>query len=186
MSEKTDANTRYGRFIEPGTIQFVRRLPGPVDRVWKYLTDSVLRGKWLASGEMDLSVGGEVELVFNHDNLSPYPDPAPEKYKDVAGVSTMRGIVTEVDPPRLLSYTWNEDSGTDSEVTFELKPQDDDTVLLVLTHRRLGDNRELLIGVAAGWHTHLRILFDRLAGRVPDPFWSEHMKKEGEYSELLS
>ncbi|HEX6983199.1 MAG TPA: SRPBCC domain-containing protein [Balneolaceae bacterium] len=82
------------------------------------------------------------------------------------------------EPPRLLSYTW----GGDSEVTFELIPQDED-ILLVLTHRRLEDAE--MISVAAGWHTHLAILADQLNERQPRGFWRVHTKLENEYKKRL-
>ena len=39
----------YGVFIEPGTLKIERVLPGPIERVWAYLTDSDLRRQWLAA-----------------------------------------------------------------------------------------------------------------------------------------
>ena len=44
----------YGRLIEPATLKIERLLPGPIERVWAYLTESDLRRQWLASGEMPL------------------------------------------------------------------------------------------------------------------------------------
>ncbi len=46
----------------------------------------------------------------------------------------MQSRITEVDPPRRLSFTWN-NSGN---VTFEPE-QKDNNVLLTVTHRRLTD-----------------------------------------------
>ena len=40
----------YGTLIEPTTLKIQRMLPGPIERVWAYLTDSELRRKWLAAG----------------------------------------------------------------------------------------------------------------------------------------
>lgn len=174
----------YGKFTEPETLQFERLLPGPKERVWDYLTKSELRGKWLASGSMDLREGGNVKLVFNHQNLTPHDDPIPEKYKDQGEVSTMHGEITCLDPPHLLSYTWGESQGFESEVTFELIPKEEN-VLLKLIHRRLGDDRETLLGVAAGWHTHLGILENKLENREPKPFWDTHIKLEEEYEKKL-
>ena len=41
----------------PDTLTIARLLPGPIERVWAYLTESDLRRKWLAAGEMDLTLG---------------------------------------------------------------------------------------------------------------------------------
>lgn len=175
--------SELAKVTAPGTLRIERRLPGPIERVWSFLTDSQKRGKWLATGEMDLRVGGRVELRFNHADLSPHIEPTPDRYKDMEGGHTMRGRITQIDPPRLLSFTWSERAG-ESEASFELKPHGDD-VLLVVTHRRLADRDEMR-SVAAGWHTHLDILADNLHERTPRPFWSSHSKAEDEYERLLS
>ena len=174
----------YGTFTEHETIRFERLLPGPIERVWADLTDGEKRGQWLAGGDMELKVGGTVNLHFKHDNLTPHQETVPDKYKEFGDESFMTGKITRLDPPRLLSYTWGEKNMDDSEVTFELTPQAD-KVLLELTHRRIGDNRDMLLGLSAGWHTHLDILVDKLNGREPKPFWDTHMKLEQEYEEML-
>ncbi|MEL7835125.1 SRPBCC family protein [Fodinibius sp. Rm-B-1B1-1] len=173
----------YGMFTEPGTIRFERILPGPIERVWSYLTESEKRGQWLASGEMDLRKGGSVELIFNNSTLTSHHETPPEKYKEYDGESRMYGTITEIKPPKRLSYTWSESSGV-SEVTFELESKGKQ-VKLTLTHRRLGDDHNILISVAGGWHTHLNILVDKLNGREPKGFWSEHMKAEKLYEKQL-
>lgn len=176
----------YGVVTEPGAIRIERVLPGPIERVWTYLTESGARGKWLASGHMDLRVGGEVELVFNHADLSA-EKATPERYKSAEGYR-MRGRITECEPPRLLSYTWDETTAVGpsakSEVSFALTPRGAD-VLMVLTHRRL-PNRGEMLSVSAGWHTHIGILEDQLHGVEPRPFWSTHAKLEAEYERRIA
>jgi len=54
-------------------------LPGPIERVWAYLMESEKRGKWLATGNMELRVGGRVELHFCHADLSPHAETPPER-----------------------------------------------------------------------------------------------------------
>lgn len=71
----------FGVIPEPGTVRFERLLPGPIERVWAFLTESDKRGTWLASGEMELRVGGRVALHFRHTDLSPVKEPTPERYK---------------------------------------------------------------------------------------------------------
>lgn len=172
----------FAKVTAPGSLRIERLLPGPIERVWSYLTDSQQRGKWLATGEMDLRVGGRVELHFKHSDLSPHAEPTPERFKEMEDGVTVHGFITQVEPPRLLSYTWSEESDA-SEVTFELKPQGAD-VLLIVTQRRLA-NRAEICDVAAGWHTHLDILGDNLHGRTPRPFWSTHTKNEAEYERSI-
>ena len=178
----------HGVVTASGTLRFERLLPGPIERVWAYLTESEKRGKWLASGPMELKAGGEAELRFDHASLSPIKEPVPERYKEKAGGVARQIRVIECDPPRRLVLNWPgaiKEGGPkhDSEVTFELEPKGD-KVRLRLTHRRLTDRAQLL-GFAGGWDTHLAILADNLEGRVPRPFWSTHEKLNREYEERL-
>lgn len=48
----------YGVVLDPTTLRFTRRLPASVQEVWAWLTDSDKRGRWLASGDMELTEGG--------------------------------------------------------------------------------------------------------------------------------
>lgn len=168
----------YGEMTGQGTVRFERLLPGPIERVWSYLTDSEKRGTWLAAGEMDLKIGGKVVHVFRNSDLTEDDDPAPEKYAKYEN-ARMEGEITACDPPRLLAYTWPESSGEPSEVTFELEPRGDQ-VHLVLTHSRLA-TRGGVVGVSGGWHAHLAVLAARLEGREPEGFWRTHTQLEAEY-----
>jgi uncharacterized protein YndB with AHSA1/START domain len=173
----------YGVVLEPGTVRLERVLPGPIERVWSYLTDSNLRAKWLARGDMELRTGGRVELHFHHAELSPHVEPIPEKYRDMERGSDVVGRIIRCEPPRILSYSWGEPSGAESEVTFELTPQGRN-VLLVVTHRRLED-RNAIVSVAGGWHAHIGILIDVLNEVEPRPFWSTHTRLEAAYEKLF-
>jgi len=172
----------YAELVNPDTLRFERLLPGPIDRVWAYLTESDKRAQWLASGEMEKRTGGSVMLSFDHATLSKDTAPAPEKFKN-AGCKETPHSVTVWDPPRTLGLTWGS-ADEPSEVTFELTPQED-KVRLVLTHRRLVQ-RKTRLGVAGGWHTHLIVLEDRLNGREPQAFWTTFTELEGEYETRLA
>ena len=169
----------YGRITGPAEVRFERLLPGPIETVWAFLTDSDKRGEWLASGPMDLKVGGKARFTFHHSDLSPHKSPPPDRYKDTdANPPTTEHAITRVDAPRLLSFTWP----PNSEVTFELIPQGAN-VLLTVTHRKLGDRGEMVM-VSGGWHTHLDILVERANGRTSPAFWSLFGDIEGEYEKL--
>ncbi|MFC3551719.1 SRPBCC family protein [Lysobacter cavernae] len=169
----------FGTVIAPGTVRIERSLPGPIERVWDYLTESGKRASWLASGEMDQRVGGSVELVFHNSELTRNDEPPPAKYAQYAGESRMSGTITACEPPHLLAYTW----GKESEVRFELRAQGD-RVQLVVTHSRLPD-RNTMLSVASGWHVHLGILIDRIEGREPPGFWATHTRLEAEYARRM-
>jgi uncharacterized protein YndB with AHSA1/START domain len=170
---------KYGKVIAPNTIRFERLLPGPIERVWAYLTESEKRSKWLASGAMDLRVGGEAELFWLHTNLdTTKPDEPPEKYKNG---HTMKAKITRCEPPHVLGYTWGARADALSEVVFELSAKGND-VLLVLTHHRLPNQNDLL-GVSGGWHTHLDTLVEHMNGRTAPAFWSRHAVLDAEYKQ---
>jgi len=161
--------------VKPSTIRLERLLPGPVERVWAYLTESKKRATWLAAGEFDLRVGGKVELIFDNDKLS---DDAPKG----GGTRRFEGRITRLEPLRALAYTWNWD-GRDSDVLYELEPRGKD-VLLTIQHR-MPDDRGLVCAVGGGWATHTGILADQLNGVKPRPFWSTHDRLQKEFEAAL-
>ena len=182
-NENNPEAQRYVEVIEPRTVRVERLLPGPIERVWAYITESEKRGKWFASGPMELRPGGKLELHFRHIDLSADKVQAPESYRKYDHGETSYGRVTRCEPPKLIAFQWGEESGDESEATFELSEQEGQ-VLLVVTHRRLHD-RKAMVGVAGGWHTHLGILVDILNGREPKPFWPTFKQLEAEYDKRL-
>jgi uncharacterized protein YndB with AHSA1/START domain len=116
---------------------FKRRLAKPLEKVWAALTVPERIADWLANAEVDLKVGGRFELFWpSHD-------------------FRMKGLITELDPPRLIAWTWPHKNHPRSIVRWTLEP-DGDGCRLTLTQSGLSDPG--LIDVAAGWHTHLECL----------------------------
>jgi uncharacterized protein YndB with AHSA1/START domain len=173
----------FGTITAPGTIRFERLLPGPIERVWSFLVDSEKRGQWLARGTMEPRADARFELSFHHASLSPNVVPTPERFRSFENGATSQHRVLRAEPPRLLSFTWSADAEVPSEVTFELEPEGD-KVRLVLTHRRL-PSRDEMINTAGGWHAHLAILADKLAGKTPPSFWTVFEGLEEEYRRRL-
>ena len=66
---------KRGTSPAPATVRLERLLPGPIERVWAYLTDSDKRATWFASGVFDLRVGGKADLHFDHSRISSEPSP---------------------------------------------------------------------------------------------------------------
>ncbi len=172
-----------GRITAPDTIRFERRLPGPIERIWSYLTDPEKRGTWLASGPMDLRPGGRADLHFQHAHITDHREPAPERFKAFEHGVEHQCTVVHCEAPRRLTLAWSHGPAPSSEVTFELTPAGNE-VLLVLTHRRL-PNRDEFRSVAGGWHTHLAILEDELTRRERRAFWSNFERAEAEYDRLI-
>ena len=176
-----NTNQDYAKFNGPSELRIVRTLPGPIERVWEYLTDPEKRSRWFCGGELEQRAGGKVVFHMVHKNIAPGEQP-PAKYAQVQdpGVS-FEGRVLKCEPPRLLAYTFG---GDDSEVTIELTPQGS-RVLLVLTHRVRGAEEENeLTNYASGWHIHLDHLVAQLSGTPRPAFWSVHSRLVGEYEEL--
>ncbi len=177
IDKDTTPESAYAVLTEPTTLTLRRQLPGPVERVWAYLTDSKLRGQWLASGVMDLTAGTEFPLTWRNDELTYPPGQRPEGFP---GVHTNSNRLLAVEPDRRLSFAF----ATYGEVTFELKAEGRD-VLLTMIHRGITD-RGLLLIVAPSWHNHLDLLVDRLAGRAPDePYWNKMARLRAEYERRM-
>lgn len=174
---------KYGTLIAPNTIRFERLLPGPIERVWSYLIEPEKRAKWLASGPMEPFVGGTTRLSWLHSDLDTEKEEVPEEFKRYEKGHSMDARITRCDAPRLLGFTWGADPDRLSEVVIELSERGNE-VLLVLTHERL-PNRKDLLGVSGGWHTHLGILEAHLNGRTSPGFWSAHVKARAVYEEKI-
>lgn len=132
-------------------IRFKRRMPAPIERVWDYITQREHLAKWLMAGAIEPREGGAVNLGDGH----------------------IRGVVTQWQPPRRLTYTWNVfspgeqvSSFPETYVTIELEP-DGDGVRLVLTHRPIL-LKEYEARTMMGWHTLLDALVAVAEGREPE------------------
>jgi uncharacterized protein YndB with AHSA1/START domain len=169
-------NDMHGKLTDGTTLRMQRRLPGPIERVWSYLTDSDLRRQWLAAGSMTLQAGTTFELVWRNDELSASAAERPDGFS-AESRATCR--FEEVEPPRRMRYVWPEVG----EVTFELELAGDE-VLLTLTHRRLSGER-LILNVCAGWQAHLALLVARLEGTTPPSLWRTWKQLHAEYQELV-
>lgn len=165
----------YAVMETASTLVIRRWLPGPAERIWRYLTDSDLRRKWLAAGEMAQVPGAALELVWRNDELSASDDARPEGF---AEEQRMDSRVIAIEPMRLLTIAWGK-----GDVTFALRDEGD-RVLLTLTHRGL-DQAEARLMTAAGWHMHLDILGAEAAGEPPASFWSGWLRLRGDYAARL-
>jgi uncharacterized protein YndB with AHSA1/START domain len=152
MTDTNAARSDYGTRLDAHTIRFERDLPGPIDRVWSYLTESDLKATWIAPGEIPRHVGGERVVRWEGEDGAP------------GGELRIRTRV--YDPPHVLEYDWVEQNSPtgairDSVVRFELA-EHGERVRLTLTHRALPITTFSSVG--AGWHAHLDVLAAVLAG----------------------
>jgi|SRR5579871_404781 len=129
------------------TVVFVRSLPGPIERVWRYLTDSQLLATWFSDGTVGTRPGEPATF-----SMGAY------------------GKIVTYEPPHLLEYSWNEDDSScgpvrDSIVRWELA-EEGNRVRLTLTHARLHETTQRPHG--AGWHAFLDRLEAIVSGREPE------------------
>lgn len=170
----------YGVVSAPQTVRIQRLLPGPIERVWSYLTEGELRRQWLAAGDMQLQEGAPFELVWRNDELTDPPGQRPDGFGDE---HRMQSRITELDPPRRLAFTWGEGGG---DVTFDLEPKGDQ-VLLTVVHRGISDRANLLM-IGAGWHVHLDLLVNRANGgtaQTQETFWDGWTRLRAEYDRRI-
>lgn len=170
------ADDAYGVVTEPATLTLQRLLPGPIDRVWSYLTDGELRRQWLAAGAMEEKVGATVDFVWRNDELTDPPGTRPDGFDDE---HRMACEVTAIDAPHSLSITWGSTGG----VSFTLDEKGDE-VLLTIVHKRIEDP-SVLLNVSAGWHAHVDVLEARLRGTEAAPHWDNWSQLRAVYAERL-
>ncbi len=175
-------NSSLAQFPVPGEVRLIRLLPGPIERVWDYITDPEKRARWFCGGALEQKVGGKFVFAMHHKNLAPDETP-PLEYAQVQdpGVA-FEGRVLQCEPPRLLVFTFG---GDDSVVTFDLKPEGD-KVRLLLIHRASGDDLKEVGNFASGWHIHWAMLIALLEGAPLPQFWAEHSKLKPIYCQMTS
>lgn len=177
MSTPSIDESSFGVLADPTTLTLRRTLPGPIERVWAYITDGELRRQWLAAGDLSPQAGASFELVWRNDELSADPSERPAGFEQEARATC---LVTEAEPPHRLRFNW---PGV-GDVTFELAQSGDD-VLFTVIHRQLAD-RNMTVMVGAGWHVHCDILVARLEGRKPESFWRGWVRLREEYDRRLA
>jgi uncharacterized protein YndB with AHSA1/START domain len=130
-----DPHGTYEEIDGRPALRFERRLAHPIERVWRAVTEPDELAHWFPHAfQADMRVGGRV--TFGEQ---------------------MEGQVTELDPPRVFAFTWDEDL-----LRFELEPATDGCVLL-FTHFLTERDRGAM--VAAGWTVCFEELDKHLAGQ---------------------
>jgi len=156
----------YETIDERPALRFERQIGHPVKTVWEAITEPSELEQWFPTAvEFEPRVGGAMTFTFREYTL---PD----------GSSTMRGSVTELDPPRLFAFCWGDD-----HLRFELEPRDDGAASL-LRFTVLLDSREKAARDGAGWHVCLDRLEQQLAGvptsapgSEPTTEWRSHYEE---------
>jgi uncharacterized protein YndB with AHSA1/START domain len=156
--------------VELGTVTrvencFERVLEHDQAAVWKMLTDPSLLPQWLAPGELSLNKGGPAKLSFPESG------------------TTVESVVTEVNPPKLIEYSWSSPGEPERPLRWEVAAVEGGS-LLSLTLRI--PNTEDIARACAGWECHLEMLAAALEG-VPSKFPFQRFKTAREaYRALVS
>ena len=172
--------TKPVELIAPDAIRLERMLDAPAEIVWRYLVEGELRGQWFAGGS-DATANGDLDLVFDHDNLSADDVAYPQEYASHKGAVNHEKVV-RFEPNRVLAYTFGE--GRNGVATFELFP-DGDRTRLVLTHSGIQSPTGAQ-DFGSGWNSHLTVLQEKLAGRGVRDFWALHLQSREAVAVALS
>lgn len=146
-----------GRYV----LRFERHLRHPVERVWRAVTETSELAHWFP-GQVDFELRQGGKALFGHAGFDVDPELLPTA-----------GVVEEVDPPRLLAFTWGDDL-----LRIELVPEE--TGCLLRFSHWFG-NRASAPRTAAGWS----VCLDTLAAAVdgtgpPGNRWVEYHQRYGD------
>jgi uncharacterized protein YndB with AHSA1/START domain len=140
-------NATLDTAADQSVLRFERRLAHPVEKVWRAITDPAELTRWFPQDiEGSFTPGASLRFVFRGE--------PPTLGGEV--IADFRGEVLEIDPPRLLAYSWGEDV-----LRWTLTP-DGAGCLLVFTDTISERGKAARDG--AGWHVCLDGLQALLAG----------------------
>jgi uncharacterized protein YndB with AHSA1/START domain len=169
--------TDVGRILDSGSVEFTRKLPGPIERVWQYLTRREYLSTWLADGELG-ALNSAFELKVEGPNLT-----------HSTGAKIV-GKILRCEPPNTLSFTWNHlapgasiPTIPESVVDVHLR-RDGTQVILTLRHSKI--ERSFTSRLSTGWHVFLDALAARLGGESITPAAQAFPRLLSQYEKLVS
>jgi len=150
-------------------VQFVRILPGPIEKVWSYLADNDKRRQWLGSGTLPARVGETFSLHIKHSDYWPGDVSADQRAAMAKAQMQMMHVLLALEPPYRLAYSFQPEGWEETKVEFRLAPEGSGKVRLTLTHSKLG-NRRHADEASHGWKGHLDVLAHKLEGKALPAF----------------
>jgi uncharacterized protein YndB with AHSA1/START domain len=138
-------------------LRFERRIAVPVDKVWAALTIPERLADWLAVATVDLRMGGTIELIWTE-----------------MGERNV-GTIVELDPPRLLTFTWSEPDGAPGSVVRWELTEEAGGCRLMMTNTLL--RAAHLLDVGTGWHSLLDALPAAAMRAEPRPMTPEYVRQ---------
>ncbi len=140
------------------TLKLEREFSAAPETVFAYITQAENVEQWWGPEGMGIT-----------DQKLDLSEPGPWTSTMVnaeGGLHKMSGVVTEVDPPNSVEFTWgwhdeNDQRGPESMVRLEVKPNSTGGTIFLLTHSGLADD-ESARNHGKGWGSALNKL-DRMA-----------------------
>jgi len=122
--------------------------------LWAMLTDPAKLPLWLAPGELSLRKGGAAKLNFPESGIN------------------VDSVITAIDPPKLIEYSWSSPGQPLRPLRWELSPSAGGAVLRLTL--RIPDSEDIA-RTCAGWDCHLDMLAAALEG-IPSKFPFDRFK----------
>jgi uncharacterized protein YndB with AHSA1/START domain/DNA-binding transcriptional ArsR family regulator len=152
-------------------VTYIRTTP---ERIWQALTDPSFTARyWGRTYDTDWAKGSTYGVTQSGVRVDDHEQ-----------------VILESDPPHRLSYTWNTFSTelaevlgwteqysaqiareARSRVTFEIEPEDDETVRLTVIHEGFEEGSAMLESVSGGWPRVLSNLKTMLETGEAKPLW---------------
>ncbi len=158
---------------ELGSIEYVdgyyvakleRELEHDQNAVWSMLTDPSRIVEWLAPGEIELRAGGSAKLNFVDSGI------------------VIDSIVSELNPPHLLEYSWSGPGEPIRPLRWETQAIENSTRLSLILK---SPEDEDIARSCAGWEAHLMMLMAAIEG-VPIKFpFDRFLSTREAYKQLL-
>jgi uncharacterized protein YndB with AHSA1/START domain len=137
-------------------LSFRRLLSHPLEEVWSFITEPQKLKTWLAKAEIDLKVGGVIDLRYDTGYVA-------------------KGSILRLVPDSLLEYTWWGGDEPESVLRWELKSVSESATELALIHTF--EHKCDLPKILSGWHVHLDMLAIALEGKPAEWSW-ENWERE--------
>ena len=122
--------------------------------LWAMLTDPGKLPLWLAPGELALRKGGEAKLNFPESGIN------------------VDSVITDIDPLRLIEYSWSSPGQPLRPLRWEISPSDAGAMLRLTLRIPASED---IARTCAGWDAHLDMLAAALEG-VPIKFPFDRFK----------
>ena len=96
----------HGTLINAAEVRFVRVLPGPLERVWAFITDPDKRQLWLAGGTTATRPGDTFQLEFDNRKSETPNESVPAQFAEHACANGSEATLTRHDPMHLHAFLW--------------------------------------------------------------------------------